>query len=110
MKQKMIGAAAAYMSGLFFASFCTEGSDLLLLAGLLPVLFIAAKPLKIHTSDIIMLAVFFFAAGAVGVTYNNCVYGKKKRPIAERRAALSVRWTMSGTMTMTRRFIRLMAA
>lgn len=72
----MIGAAAAYMSGLFFASFCTEGSDLLLLAGLLPALFIAAKPLKIHTSDIIMLAVFFFDAGAVGVKYNNCVYGK----------------------------------
>ena len=52
MKRKMIGAAAAYMSGLFFASFFTEGSDFLLLAILLPVFFVLSRfffKLKIST-------------------------------------------------------------
>lgn len=76
MKRKMIGAAAAYMSGLFFASFFTEGSDLLLLAGLLPVFFIIMKLLKYPMKDFVIIAAFFTAACTAGKLYTYFVYDK----------------------------------
>lgn len=72
----MIGAAAAYMSGLFFASFFTEGSDFLLLAGLFPVFFIIAKLVKLPAGDSLLLALFFGAACCAGGFYDHFVYGR----------------------------------
>lgn len=58
----MIGAAAAYMSGLFFASFFTEGSDFLLLAVSIPMFFmICVAILKFRCGTILMLLISFGA-------------------------------------------------
>lgn len=76
MKRKMIGAAAAYMSGLFFASFFTEGSDLLLAAGVLPVFFILAVLKKISLPDALILSVFYAAACCMGAYQNHYVYDR----------------------------------
>ncbi len=76
MKRKMIGAAAAYMSGLFFASFFTEGSDFLLAAGLFPLFYFIAGKLKWTISDISMITVIFFSAVTVSHLYTNLVYEK----------------------------------
>lgn len=64
------------MSGLFFASFFTGGSDWLLLAGMLPVFFIIAKLIKFSFKDAALTAVFFTAAFCAGSLYNHFVYGK----------------------------------
>lgn len=72
----MIGAAAAYMSGLFFASFFTEGSGLLLAACLISVFFIVTKCVKISTADFLILAIFFGISCTSGVLYNQVVYNK----------------------------------
>lgn len=73
----MIGAAAAYMSGLFFASFFTEGSERLLLAGLFPAFFIILiKPVRLSAADIAVLAISFVTAFCVYNTYNYFVYEK----------------------------------
>lgn len=76
MKRKMIGAAAAYMSGLFFASFFTEGSDLLLLAVLFPVFFLIQKITGFHKKDIAAVILIFAAACSIGCLYNLLVYEK----------------------------------
>ncbi len=76
MKRKMIGAAAAYMSGLFFASFFTGGSDLLLLAGLLPIFFIICAAIKLPKSDVILLLTVFAVAFTCGSLYERFVYDK----------------------------------
>ncbi len=72
----MIGAAAAYMSGLFFASFFTFGSGLLLTAVIAVVLFIAARKLGITKGDVIMLAAVFTAALCVSSIYTSQRYDK----------------------------------
>lgn len=64
------------MSGLFFASFFTEGSDRLLLAGLLPVFFIISKQVKLSKADITVLAVSFLTAFCVYNVYDHFVYEK----------------------------------
>ncbi|MDD6098980.1 MAG: ComEC/Rec2 family competence protein [Oscillospiraceae bacterium] len=76
MKRKMVGASAAYMSGLFFASFITGGSELLLTAVMLPVFFTAAYFIKMKKSDIIMLTVFFIAAVCAEASYTHFVYDR----------------------------------
>lgn len=59
----MIGAAAAYMSGLFFASFFTEGSDFLLLAGSIPLFCIVGRYfLKLTSGTVLTIAIAFSAA------------------------------------------------
>lgn len=78
MKRKMIGAAAAYMSGLFFASFFTEGSDLLLLAGLFPMFFILTKLIKLPFKDSLLVTILFTIAVFEGFSYNHFVYEKIK--------------------------------
>jgi len=72
----MIGAAAAYMSGLFFASFFTEGSDFLLAAGLFPLFYFIARKLKWTIADIAMITVIFTSAVTVSHLYTNLVYEK----------------------------------
>ncbi|MBQ8297140.1 MAG: ComEC/Rec2 family competence protein [Ruminococcus sp.] len=76
MKRKMIGAAAAYMSGLFFASFFTEGSDLLLLAGLLPVLFMIGRMMKLPSKDSLLITLFFAFSSCSGMLYTHLEYDK----------------------------------
>lgn len=72
----MIGAAAAYMSGLFFASFFTFGSGLLLTAAIAVVLFIAARKLGITKGDVIMLSAVFTAAFCISSIYTSQRYDK----------------------------------
>lgn len=72
----MIGAAAAYMSGLFFASFFTEGSGLLLAGCLISVLFVVTRFVKISTADFLILAIFFGISCTAGTLYNQFVYNE----------------------------------
>lgn len=72
----MIGAAAAYMSGLFFASFFTEGSGLLLAGCLISVLFVVTRFVKISTADFLVLAIFFGISCTAGTLYNQFVYNE----------------------------------
>lgn len=76
MKRKMTGAAAAYMSGLFFASFFKFGFVLFLAALLAVVLISTAKRLGITKGDIAMIGVFFTAAACVYSVYTDRVYGR----------------------------------
>lgn len=76
MKRKMIGAAAAYMSGLFFASFFTGGSDWLLLAGLFPVFFILVKLISLTKRDIILIISCFTVAVCAETLHEKLVYDK----------------------------------
>ena len=76
MKRKIIGAAAAYLSGLFFASFFTKGSDFLLLAGMFPVFFIICLFFKVEKADILIISVSFTAAFTAYHLYTNMVYDK----------------------------------
>lgn len=72
----MIGAAAAYMSGLFFASFFTFGSGLLLTGILVAILLVISRRFGITKPDIIMLTAVFAAAWCVSLVYTDCVYEK----------------------------------
>lgn len=73
----MIGAAAAYMSGLFFASFFTEGSDFLLLAILLPVFFVLSRFFfKLKICDIVIICLFFSAAFSAYQLHTHLKYDK----------------------------------
>lgn len=76
MKRKMIGAAAAYMSGLFFASFFSEGSGFLLIAGLFPLFCFTTLKLKAKISDIIMMICCFVAAFMAYQLHTHFVYDK----------------------------------
>lgn len=73
MKRKMIGAAAAYIAGLFFASFFMGAIPFLLIS--LAVLLIG-KSQNLKVSDYILIAVSFSAAVAVSSIYTRCHYDK----------------------------------
>ncbi len=72
MKRKMIGAAAAYLAGLFFASFFTGITS----AVIFIVLAILVLTGGIRGKDIILLLVFFAAAVAVSKTYERFYYDR----------------------------------
>ncbi len=76
MKRKMIGAAAAYMSGLFFASFFTFGSGLLFAVITVALLLLMSRKSGIKKSDIIMLVSFFVTALCVSTVYTTVKYDK----------------------------------
>ena len=64
MKRKMIGAAAAYMSGLFFASFfITPGGLSILLAGAVGLILALHRRLISSRDIILLLGVFTIAVG-----------------------------------------------
>lgn len=69
----MIGAAAAYIAGLFFASFFMGAIPFLLIS--LAVLLIG-KSQNLKVSDYILIAVSFSAAVAVSSIYTRCHYDK----------------------------------
>lgn len=72
----MIGAAAAYMSGLFFASFFTFGSGLLFAVISAALLLLISRKFSIKKSDIIMLVSVFTAALCVSSVYTSVKYDK----------------------------------
>ncbi len=72
----MIGAAAAYMSGLFFASFFSWGSGILLAAGLLPLFYFITRRYKWKTADYLTVILLFIGAVSVSLLYTNNVYNK----------------------------------
>lgn len=72
MKRKMIGAAAAYLAGLFFASFFTG----IISAVILLVLAILILAGGIRGKDLVMLLVFFIAAFTVSKVYRNSEYDR----------------------------------
>lgn len=76
MKRKMIGAAAAYMSGLFFASFFSFGSGIIIILIVTTLIFILSKRIGITSFDVIMLSVFSIAAMCVFTIYTVVQYDK----------------------------------
>lgn len=72
MKRKMIGAAAAYLAGLFFASFFTGITS----AVIFLVLAILTLARGIRGKDLILLLVFFIAAIAVSTVYRHSYYDR----------------------------------
>ena len=71
MKRKMIGAAAAYMSGLFFASFFISPDGICMLISAVIGLGLALRKRLIDSGDIIMIfAAFTIAVGVFTFTNN----------------------------------------
>lgn len=74
MKRKMIGAAASYMSGLFFAFFFTNIYGFVMLAVIIAIVFTGAKKRGFGVRDLCIIAVFFLTAFGVGKLYNYLCY------------------------------------
>ncbi len=74
MKRKMIGAAAAYMAGLFFASFFSDIPCLVILSLILAAALLAGRKYGFKAGDYIMLAVFFVSAVSVFSIYTAVRY------------------------------------
>lgn len=74
MKRKMIGAAAAYMSGLFFAFFFTDIYGGVMLAAVSVIVFYGAKKRGFGIRDLCIIAVFFLMAFGVGKLHDYLCY------------------------------------
>lgn len=74
MKRKMIGAAAAYMSGLFFASFFAEISAIPMIAALALVVLAVGMRRNFSKGDFIMLAVTFAIAFGANTAYTRLCF------------------------------------
>lgn len=73
MKRKMIGAAGAYMSGLFFASFFADIYGLVILSAVVVILLVIAKVRKFSRFDLYIIFLSFLTAFTVSMTYTlNC--------------------------------------
>lgn len=70
----MIGAAAAYMAGLFFASFFTDPALLLTTAAIIAAALLAGRKYGFRTADYIMMTVCFAAAVSVFSIYTHIKY------------------------------------
>lgn len=79
MKRKMIGAAVAYMAGLFFASFFSNIPFLVILSLILAAALLIGRKYGFKAGDYVMLAVFFVSAVSVFGIYTEVRY----RPAAE---------------------------
>ncbi|MBR5683668.1 MAG: ComEC/Rec2 family competence protein [Ruminococcus sp.] len=62
MKRKMIGAAAAYMAGLFFASFFTDPVLMIIAGAVIATALLAGRKYDFRAVDHCIMAVFFGAA------------------------------------------------
>ena len=71
----MIGAAAAYMAGLFFASFFNKPVLLLITAAVIAAALAVGRSYGFKRSDRILMTVFFAAAVCVFRVYSCAVYG-----------------------------------
>lgn len=73
----MIGAAAAYLSGLFFASFFFENAEaMLILMAILLAVAIIGKIKGLKSVDFIIIIVFFFSAVTVNRLYTSQHYNR----------------------------------
>lgn len=72
----MIGAAAAYVSGLFFASFFFDSTSILLALSAVVILAVYGKIRSFKAVDYIIIALFFAGAVAVNRCYTHFVYDK----------------------------------
>lgn len=72
----MIGAAAAYMSGLFFASFFFEAFGILIAVCALVLLVSIGRVKGFKAVDYVVIAVFFTVSVAVNRGYTHFVYDK----------------------------------
>ncbi len=70
----MIGAAAAYMAGLFFASFFTDPALVVITAAVAASALLIGRKYDFSVKDDIMLAVFFSAAVVVFNAYTSVKY------------------------------------
>ena len=73
MKRKTIGAAAAYMSGSFFASFLLGINGLVIIAAAAVILIILRRRIGLDRYDAILITAFFAAAAAVRIGYEHFV-------------------------------------
>ena len=71
----MIGAAAAYMSGLFFASFFNNVHCIIILTFIAVSAFIIEKNSKWKIYDFLLIAVLFSAGFAANIMYTSIKYG-----------------------------------
>lgn len=78
MKRKMIGAAAAYMTGLFFASFFNGIGTLLILAAASVIFLAAGRYSGYRKNDYIIISLFFCSAVLISTVYTHVLY----RPVA----------------------------
>ncbi|MCM1529571.1 MAG: ComEC family competence protein [Alistipes sp.] len=76
MKRKMIGAAAAYLSGLFFASFFTGTAAAVLLICAAVIIFICGSRRGFKAADYICIVICFMAAVTVNRLYTVFRYDK----------------------------------
>lgn len=78
MKRKTIGAAAAYMSGSFFASFLFGVNGLLIIAAAVILLYLLRRRLGIDRYDVILMTGFFAAAVAAHLCYEHFIVMPQK--------------------------------
>ena len=78
MKRKMIGAAAAYMAGLFFASFFTDPAILIIFSMVIAAACIVGIRFGFKRKDIALMALFFAASAGVFSVYTSVRY----KPVA----------------------------
>ncbi|SEH62644.1 ComEC/Rec2-related protein [Ruminococcus flavefaciens] len=74
MKRKMIGAAAAYMAGLFFASFFTDPALLIVLSAMIAAALIIVRKYGARKGDYIVLGLFFAASVCAFSAYSAVRY------------------------------------
>lgn len=74
MKRKMIGAAAAYMSGLFFASFFADAKGLLMYIAAAVLVWCYGRKKNFSRADYGIIAASFITAVVVSFTYTAAVY------------------------------------
>lgn len=72
----MIGAAAAYVSGLFFASFFFDSTGILLALSVVVILAVYGKMRSFKIADYLIIAMFFIGAVTVNRCYTHFVYEK----------------------------------
>ncbi len=79
----MTGAAAAYVSGLFFVSFFTDIRKLLLFAAAIMVTLLICRLRGLKRADIAYLSVFFAVAVVAGAAYHTFCYQRVTSYIGE---------------------------
>ncbi|MBO4877155.1 MAG: ComEC/Rec2 family competence protein [Ruminococcus sp.] len=91
MKRKTIGAAAAYMSGSFFASFLLGINGLVITAIAAVMLFVLRKRIGLDRYDAVLITVFFAAAVCMRLGYEHFV-------ISPQQAFIGRECTFAGTV------------
>lgn len=74
MKRKMIGAAASYMAGLFFASFFTVKATLVIFLAMIAAALYVTRRCGFKKADHLIMAAFFIAAASVFQIYSSVRY------------------------------------